>query len=204
MKQLLLLLGLMMGCFGVNAQAQPAYAYSTAENNQLFQTLITHRDTAVINPVVRTIKADPNQFIPPVLFALSNVLYERGEPETGLYYFCLAQLRASYDANLAVDDLQRFTHKMVTIYETNFGHVFTQFATTHPRVFTTTIYRVLKFVKHHKGAYNHHWIYLDGVPTDRLKKLKQLTKPKSDWPEIKRMTIQQYRDKILLSQPRQH
>lgn len=188
-----------MSCAGVNGQAQSLYAYSTAENNQLFQTLIARSDTAAINPIMRAIKAAPNQFIPPVLFAFSNVLYERGEPEAGLYYFCLAQLRANYDANLAVEDLQRFTHKMVTIYETNFGNVFSRFAVIHPRVFTATIYRVVKFVKQHEGAYNHHWIYLDGIKTNRFKKLKQLTKPKSDWPEIKEETMRTYRDELFPS-----
>ncbi len=52
---------------------------------------------------IERIRAGPQNFAPPVLYALANVLFERGEKDDAAFWFYAGQLRARFDANRCAD-----------------------------------------------------------------------------------------------------
>lgn len=168
-----------------------------AENNRIFFTLIEGKEKAQ-QKITDTILKNPNNFIPPVLFAMSQVIFNDGKKKKALFWFLVAQIRAKYDANLSREDLQHYAHKVISLYEDEFGQSIKKYAAQHVFQLEKVIRNAIRFIKENKSNYNHRWIFLDkNIPNIDLNKLQALTKPENEWGTIKAITVNNYYSEMI-------
>lgn len=74
--------------------------------------------------IIEKIKANPENYAPPVFYLLSNVLFAGGEKDEGAFWFYTGQLRARVDANLCSDSSARQT---VSVLNGTFGTAINQY-----------------------------------------------------------------------------
>lgn len=55
-----------------------------------------------------------------------------------------------------------------------------------------TVNKVVDFVRTNEENYDHRWINLHGMDAVQNRKVKEISQPKSKWPEIKTKTIEDY------------
>jgi hypothetical protein len=142
--------------------------------------------------LIDSIEQNPNSYNPPVLFVLSYELYHFGNKINGMFWFYLAQLRARYDVNRCADKTANASD-----YDLTFGPPINAFSSAHLDTLTQVIVKVIAFEKSNEENYDQRWINLTGMDAmsaglgEKLDK-KQLSLPKSEWPEIKKKTIEDY------------
>src|SRR4051794_17147681 len=52
---------------------------------------------------VDTVRASPERYPPPVLYALANELFQRAEPDAAIFWYHAGQLRARFDVERCAD-----------------------------------------------------------------------------------------------------
>jgi hypothetical protein len=132
---------------------------------------------------------NPNYFNPPVVYALSKELFTRGRKREAAYWFYVGQLRARYDANLCLDNT---AEQGVSILTDMYGAEINKFALENIDSLKITVNKVVAFVRTNEEDYDHRWINLHGMDAVQNRKTKELSHPKSKWPEIKAKTIDDY------------
>ena len=109
---------------------------------------------------VDAILASPDRFAPPVLYLLSNVLFERGDMDEAAFWFYAGQLRARVDANRCVDPTAR---QAVSVLNNEYGPPINRYAFKDIPKLEALIPRVVEWDKTTPRNYDHRWINLHGM-----------------------------------------
>ncbi len=159
------------------------------KQNQAISVLFTG-DKAMKQQMVDIFFQDQNKWNPPVVYALSKVLFEQGYKDDAAMWFYIAQLRARIDANLCQDETARGA---VTILNDKFGPTINKYALKDVKKLETIVNDAVEFVREYEGTYNHRWINLHGMwAINGIDEGKTLSCPKEDWVAIKKKTIDDY------------
>ena len=143
---------------------------------------------------IDSIIKDPNNYNPPVLFALSRELLIQDKIDEGAYWFCIAQLRGRYDANLCMDKSAiEALFKLMDEY----GPVFYDYALQNIEKHQKIVSKAVNYVRANNENYDHRWINLHGIDAFSVsmgdKPLEnELSQPKNKWKKIKKNTINDY------------
>src|SRR5579872_3661922 len=128
-----------------NHQVKPKGIYkeiNLSNDIRVIKTLLdpdlTHSRYALIDSVER----DANHYTPPVLYALSNILFVYKRYNEGCYWFYVAQLRARYDVNRCADKTANAAD-----YNQSFGPIINEYASKHLDTLKMIIPKVVDFVR---------------------------------------------------------
>ncbi len=133
---------------------------------------------------------DQNKWNPPVVYALSKVLFEQGYKEDAAMWFYIAQLRARIDANLCQDETAR---EAVAILNDKFGPTINEYALQDVEKLEKIVEDAVEFVREYEPTYDRRWINLHGMWTiNGLEEGQELSYSQEEWPKIKQKTIEDY------------
>jgi len=143
---------------------------------------------------IENVKENPNNYNPPVLYALSHELFEQGNKDEACYWFYLAQLRARYDASLCLDNSAK---QAVTILNNEYGPEINKYAFQDIDKLEKTVTKVVNYLRENEENYDHRWINLHGMWAIQAglsdeEETKELSKPKEEWEAIKKKTVDDY------------
>ena len=158
------------------------------KHNELIEKL-SSENNELQQQAINTILETPNDYNPPVLYALSKVLFNQDKKDDATYWFYVAQLRARYDANLCMDNSAK---QGVSILNNQYGPEINKYAFQDIDKLEKTVTKVTDFVRNNKENYDHRWLNLHGMDAILNKKGKDLSQPKDKWEEIKTKTIDDY------------
>lgn len=177
--------------FGQTKQVEPKGIYKeieVAKHNKAVETL--HRsETTAKQQLIDKIILSPNDYNPPVLYALSRELFLQDKKEQAAFWFYVAQLRARYDANRCAD---KTATQGVIILNNTYGPDINRFAFTDLTFLESTVEKVVSFVKENEENYDPRWLNLHGMGAFINEKDAELSKPKETWAAIKAQTINDY------------
>lgn len=200
MKKTIVILLIILPAFIIKAQNVTNH---TVEPKGVYREIDTKNDTKLMSlllgpknsgqsKLVGSIIQTPNTYDPPVLYALSKALFTSGKYNDAIFWFYLAQLRARYDANRCADKTASAAQ-----YNQTFGPDINQYAFAHLDDLEKIIPKVIAFERSNEEKYDQRWINLTGMDamnsglTNKAEN-KALSKPKSEWPAIKKKTIDDY------------
>ncbi len=156
-------------------------------------------DKELIKQTVKEIFKSPHNYIPPVFYALSRVLFQEGKKDEASYWFYLAQLRARYDANLCMD---KSAKQAVSVLNMEYGPEINKHAFKDIETLKNIVENVVIYVRKNDEDYDHRWINLhgmdamigslEGAKDVVVSEKKQMSQPKEKWAEIKEKTIDDY------------
>ena len=163
------------------------------KQNEVIKNLQS-KDKTQRKSIIEAILKSPNDFNPPVLYALSRELFQQSNKDEATFWFYTGQLRARYDANLCMDNSAK---QAVSILNDEYGPEINKYAFQDIDKLKKTVIKVVDFVRTNNENYDHRWINLHGmwavqVGLDNAKEIQELTKPRSEWKAIKRKTIDDY------------
>jgi hypothetical protein len=144
---------------------------------------------------IERIKDRPENFAPPVLYALANVLFQRGQKDDAAFWFYAGQLRARFDANRCADVTAR---QAVRELNRSFGQEINQYAFQDLPKLEALIPRVVEWDRRTPHRYDHRWINLHGMEAIRSglagksSALTVLSAPEEEWEKIAEKTRQDY------------
>lgn len=143
---------------------------------------------------IQKVMDNPNNYNPPVVYALSHELFEKGKKDEACYWFYLAQLRARYDANLCKD---KSAVQAVGILNNQYGPEINKYAFQDIDKLEETIIQVVNYVRINEENYDHRWINLHGMwaiqaSMGNSDEQRALSMPKDEWPDIKKETVDGY------------
>lgn len=110
--------------------------------------------------MIATVKANPNQYAPPVFFWVSHVLFENGAQDEGAFWFYVGQLRARIDANICTDVSAR---QAVSLLNEQFGPPINQYMFQDIPKLEAMIPEVVKWDQKTPYLYDRRWINLHGM-----------------------------------------
>ena len=179
-----------------NKQIEPKGIYKEIEvksQNKVIE-IFNGENKTLKQQTVDVIVKNPNNYNPPVIYALSKELYDNNQKDEATFWFYVAQLRARYDANLCLDNSAK---QGVSILNNAYGPNINKYAFQNIEYLEKTVKKVVDFVKENNENYDHRWLNLHGMDAvlasmDGKTKKKELSKPKSEWPTIKQKTIDDY------------
>jgi hypothetical protein len=150
--------------------------------NVLLDTNLTHPRSALIDSIER----DANKYTPPVLYALSNILFVQKKYDEACFWFYVAQLRARYDVNRCADKTAD-----ASAYNQSFGPIINEYASKHLDTLKMIIPKVVDFVRSNEEQYDQRWINLSGMGamTESLggkSANKELSIARGQWPAIRK------------------
>jgi len=156
--------------------------------------ILNGEDKTLKQQTVDLIIKNPNNYNPPVIYALSKELFDNDQKEEATFWFYVAQLRARYDANLCLDKTAK---QGVAILNNEYGPNINNYAFKNVEFLKKTVTKVVDFVKGNDENYDHRWLNLHGMDAviagmDENSEKKELSKPKNEWPKIKQTTIDEY------------
>ncbi len=179
--------------YGQTKKVKPKGAYKeieVAKHNHAIEVL-HGRESKAKKELMANIVMHPNNYNPPVLYALSKELFMQDKKEEAAFWFYVAQLRARYDANICAD---RSAAQGVAILNNTYGPDINQFAFSDIAFLETTVEKVVAFVRENEENYDHRWLNLHGMGAFINDGDAELSKPKEMWPEIKAKTINDYHE----------
>ena len=147
--------------------------------------------------VIAKIRANPENYAPPVLYVLSNVLFANGKKDEGAFWFYAGQLRARVDANICVDSSAR---QAVSVLNQNYGTPINQYTFQNIPELEELIPKVVEWERKTPYNYDRRWINLHGMDAmmsglgAQSKDTSQasLSYPKDKWNEIAEKTRTDY------------
>jgi hypothetical protein len=148
---------------------------------RLGATKPAERDAAV----AETLKT-PSEQMPPVLYALANVLSkEPGRTEDALFWYHVGRLRAVFDALRCRGKTAR---KAVTILGRNLSEELRSAQRDNPPRALAVAKRAIKWDSTNPRDYDHRWVTLPGFTgqTAPLADAAPRTYPETEWPDILR------------------
>ena len=146
---------------------------------------------------IAKIKANPENYAPPVLYALSNVLFADGEKDEAAFWFYAGQLRARIDANICADSSAR---QAVGVLNLHYGTPINQYTFQDIPKLEKLVPKVVDWERKTPYNYDRRWINLHGMGAvmsgqgDRSKDTSQasLSYPKKQWSDIADKTRTDY------------
>jgi len=158
------------------------------QNNAI--SVLTTGDEEMKSTMVDIFFQDQNKWNPPVVYALSKVLFEQGYKDDAALWFYIGQLRARIDANLCQDETARGA---VAILNDKFGPIINKYTFQNIKKLETIVNDAVAFVRKYDGTYDHRWINLLGMwAIIDIEEGKTLSYPKEDWKAIKKKTVNDY------------
>jgi hypothetical protein len=145
-------------------------------------------DRGVRRRTAELVELEPERFAPPVLFALSEVLLERGRPAEAAFWFYAAQVRSRFDANRCTDPT---AGSAVGVLTERFGGPINRFAFTDPDRLRRTVVRAVLWDRRTPYGYDHRWIALHGMGAFTGAD-GPLAAPAAEWEAIARRTRAEY------------
>lgn len=109
---------------------------------------------------IRAVVAAPQNYAPPVFYALSSLLFEIGLKDDATFWFYAGQLRARFDANRCNDASAR---SAVATLNDRYGAPINQYAFQDPAKLEALIEKVVKWDRDTPHNYDHRWINLSGM-----------------------------------------
>jgi hypothetical protein len=162
--------------------------------NRTVATLLRGK-VAERNAAVEAVQKSPEKYAPPVLFALSNVLFDRGLKDDGAFWFYAGQLRARYDANRCSDVSARAA---VGVLTEKFGPPINEYMFQDFARLEALILRVVEWDRKTSHGYDHRWINLHGMAAivesldESEGKPKPMSLPRDQWDAIAEKTRTDY------------
>ena len=144
--------------------------------------------------LIDSILSKPNDYNPPVLYALANELFSQNKKDDAVFWFYTAQLRARYNANLCMDNTAK---QAVSILNNTYGPDINKYAFKDIEKLEKIVMKVIDFVRSNNENYDPRWINLHGMwaiesgLSDTVE-TRELSKPKEEWETIKKKTIDDY------------
>lgn len=111
------------------------------------------------NDTINTVLQNPNDFIPPVLFALADQLMDIGESRPAMFWYYTAQLRARSDANKSLDPT---VSDGLTNLNRYYGVKIGQYAKSHIAELTEIMGKVIEYDRISDRRYNAKWVAVLG------------------------------------------
>ncbi len=148
--------------------------------------------------LVGEITKNSGNYMPPVLFALADLFYRRGDFDNAIYWFNAARVRGNFDATLCTDISARSAISAL-VQQMPRELIKTQFADI-PRL-KDTIDRVLKWDETTPYNYDHRWISLHGMNAinnglGNPGPSGPLTVPRDSWDALAKTNRDQYRKSL--------
>jgi hypothetical protein len=138
------------------------------------------------------IEAHPEDFTPPVLYALSRVLFDNGRKDEAMFWFYAGQLRARFDANRCADISAR---EAAAVLNREYGPSINRYAFKDIAKLEGLIPRVVEWDRKTPHSYDHRWINLHGMGSilSGFEPGRQaLSLPKDQWDSIAESTRSKY------------
>lgn len=177
--------------FGQTKQAKPKGVYKeieVAKHNKAIEHL--HGDDQKLKQqAISSVLQNPNDYNPPVLYALSRELFLQDKKDEAAYWFYVAQLRARYDANRCAD---KSATQAVSVLNGEYGPDINKHAFANHDFLQSTVEEVVAFVNTNEENYDHRWLNLHGMGVFLNEKGKALSKPQEEWAAIKSKTVDDY------------
>jgi hypothetical protein len=187
---------LLTTAYGQTKQVQPKGIYKeieVAKHNKTIEHL-HGKNKNLKQQAVSSILQSPNDYNPPVLYALSRELFLQDKKEEASFWFYVAQLRARYDANRCAD---RSATQAVSILNGEYGPDINKYAFANHDFLKSTVEKVVEFVKTNEENYDHRWLNLHGMGVFLNEEGEALSKPQEEWPAIKLKTVDDYYSSFL-------
>lgn len=153
---------------------------------------------------IERIVANPQEYAPPVFYALSYVLYYDGQWDEAAFWFYAGQLRARFDANRSTDDTAA---EAVSVLNQYFGPMINEYTMRDIPKLEQLVLKVIDWDRSTPYEYDHRWINLSGMdalmaslePDDAQEIVLSL--PEEDWEAIAEQTrvnyLEQFREVIV-------
>lgn len=149
------------------------------------------------NKMASEIIASPQKYAPPVFYALSSVLFQRGEKDMAGFWFYAGQLRARFDANRCADISAR---EAVAVLNDQYGCPINQYMFKDVPTLEALIPKVVEWDRLTPHDYDNRWINLHGMGAieaglegvDAKEKQPAMSLPKDEWELIAEKTRQDY------------
>jgi hypothetical protein len=147
--------------------------------------------------VIAKVKANPENYAPPVFYVLSHVLFADGEKDEGAFWFYAGQLRARVDANICADSS---AGQAVGVLNANFGTPINQYTFQDIPKLEALVPKVVDWERKTPYNYDRRWINLHGMGAmmsglgAQSKDASQapLSYPKDRWTDIAEKTRTDY------------
>ncbi|MGF1512554.1 MAG: hypothetical protein ACFB5Z_02490 [Elainellaceae cyanobacterium] len=153
-----------------------------ANQNETFEELLTGSESSI-----EAVLTSPDDFNPPVLYALSRALFESGREEEAMFWFYTGQLRARSDANKSLDVSARAA---VDVLNREFGTPINQYAFGDIERLRSTVEAVVARDRAASRSYDPRWILLHGMDAFSGETIR--FEPESQWLEIDEQTRVDY------------
>ena len=195
--------GLILGSISLaNAESIPVapngeYAQiNTHKGIDAIQTLIKG-SAAEKQEVIARVTAQPQNFEPPVFYALAQALFQNGKKDEAAFWFYAGQLRGRFDANRCADISAR---QAVTVLNQTYGTPINQYTFQDIPKLEALVLKVIAWDKSTPYNYDHRWINLHGMnamisglsPKDASVQTAAVSLPKEQWPAIAEKTRNDY------------
>ncbi|MDB5936337.1 MAG: hypothetical protein JWQ01_3681 [Massilia sp.] len=146
---------------------------------------------------VALVLAHPENYVPPVFYAMSAVLFDLGKKDDAAFWFYAGQLRARFDANRCLDISAR---QAVGVLNQTYGTPINQYALKDMTKLEALIPRVVEWDKATPHNYDARWINLHGMgavisglsPASSPAAPVAFTAPKDTWDAIAEKTRADY------------
>lgn len=190
----LLLAGATVAGLAENVTVKPQGAYATIDTSRATQTMRALADPAQRPAIVDAVQAHPENYEPPVLFALSQALFADGKKDEGAFWFYAGQLRARFDANRCADESAR---SAVGVLNNNYGPPVNQYMFKDLAKLEALIPKVVEWDRKTPHNYDPRWINLHGMNAmlsgmDGGKSDETMSLPASEWDAIAEKTRKDY------------
>jgi tetratricopeptide (TPR) repeat protein len=148
--------------------------------------------------VFAQIRKQPEKYAPPVLYLLSNVLFQMGDKDEAAFWFYAGQVRARFDANRCAEPSARAA---VSVLNNQYGPIINRYTFGEkPAMLDDLLPRVVDWDRKTAHDYDHRWINLHGmgaVMSSMSSKggaspLTALSLPKEQWEQIAERTRSDY------------
>jgi hypothetical protein len=135
------------------------------------------------------IKASPDRYPPPVLFALGSVLFQGGKKDEGVFWFFAGLVRGSYDASRCADLSAR---EAVSVLSRKYDQPMKEYMLKDLDKLQEMAPRVVEWDRKTPYNYDHRWINLYGMDatlsgldaTDPASPPPPLSLPKEQWKDL--------------------
>lgn len=143
-----------------------------------------------LEDLIKQIQENPDDYEPPVIFALANKLFLLEQKEEAVFWFYLAQVRSLYAKHLAKANLQETGQGRINLYLNNFGASIKPYALSQPQLLAGLMDRIKTYLDRHQENYNLLWLYSQEEELSDF--AKKHFKPKNEWKAIRYTTYQSF------------
>ena len=192
MARLILLIGLScaiaQSALGQTDTVQPKGVYATIDTRpalEMIQRLVS-TSPEVHDAAIRDAIYHASEQIPPVLYALANVLSrEPGRAYDAVFWYHVGRLRAVFDSLRCRDKTAK---QAVTALGRGLSKELKQFQSDDPLRALVIARKAIEWNSKNPHAYDHRWINLQGIAaqTSAGDNPAALSFPESEWPDILR------------------